>query len=108
MEILEETFELLRTYKLAHSQYEYSKYWLGMSQSYYSFLKASRASPSIAALTKLWARLDDKVLYLRSSHCFPISESLQKLCSDLDLARARVLTQIKTNCSESSWNLDHQ
>jgi hypothetical protein len=108
MEILEGTFKLLRTYKLAQSQYEYSTYWLGMSQSYYSALKASHASPSIAALTKLWARLDDRVLYLRSSRCYSISESLQKLCSDLDLARARVLTQIKTNCSESSWNLDHQ
>ena len=57
---LQKIFEELHGIRLCKSAYDFSKDYLGKSQSYYSVLKANKAKPSIDTLAILETALREK------------------------------------------------
>lgn len=62
MKELETIFDDLRQLGLVRSQYDFSRDWLGQSESYYSSLKARKGKPSAEALLCVYLMIDG-ILY---------------------------------------------
>ena len=67
MTVLETTYLTLKKCELTDSQYDFSANWCGMSRSYLSWLKATKTSASIEALTKLLFKLRAEEKRLRAN-----------------------------------------
>ncbi len=52
------TYEKLKNLRLVESQYEFSKQWLGRSQSYMAAIKAAERNVSVESLTGLVLKLE--------------------------------------------------
>ena len=57
MDILTETFQLLKDTNLVKTETEFSLHWLHKSERYYSMIKHSDRDPSVEALWSLLAHL---------------------------------------------------
>lgn len=60
MTVIDQVYDGLRRCERARSQYEFSSDWCGMSRSYFSWLKAAKARPSVAALATLYVRVEQE------------------------------------------------
>jgi hypothetical protein len=88
--VLAEIQTTLERLNLARSQYEFSRAWLGKSQSYYSSIKARKREPSVEALVKLAIRLGDTAQRYRDTRSFAASATLNEHYPALKGAEARV------------------
>ncbi len=59
MDILTETYQLLKDTNLVKTETDFSLNWLHKSERYYSMIKHSEREPSVGALCTLLARLRD-------------------------------------------------
>ncbi len=59
MDILTETFQVLKDKNLVKTETEFSLHWLHKSERYYSMIKHSEREASVGALCTLLARLRD-------------------------------------------------
>ena len=59
MEILNETYQVLKELRLVNTETDYSLNWLHKSHRYYSMIKHSEHDPSIEALYSLLAHLKE-------------------------------------------------
>ena len=59
MDILTETFQLLKETNLVKTETDFSLHWLHKSERYYSMIKHSEREASVGALCTLLARLRD-------------------------------------------------
>ena len=55
--MLFETFQYLNQINLVNTQYEFSRDWLGQTQSYYSALRSTGRQPSVEVLMRLKLKL---------------------------------------------------
>ena len=61
MKLLSHTYHTLKRCELTDSQYDFSTRWLGAGKSYFSWIKAANAEPSIGKLTRLAMRIERKI-----------------------------------------------
>ena len=98
VEMLAIIYQILHANSLTFSQYDFSRRWLGMSQSYYSSLKATDRAPSIEALSKLKIRLDKEISSLTSITSFRFSPSLQARHKVLDSLTDMIAVHLQKAC----------
>ena len=67
MTILATAYHNLKECELTTSQYDFSENWCGKGKSYYSWVKATSAEPSISTLTVLMYRLDRAINQLKAN-----------------------------------------
>lgn len=56
-EIIQDVFDTLRALPRGLSQKDFSREWLGQSETYWAYIKSSGAEPSTETLIRLWGRL---------------------------------------------------
>ena len=59
MEEFKKIYQELKKLGLVNSQYDFSRNWLGQSNSYYSVIKSRNDQLSASALLTLYVKLDD-------------------------------------------------
>lgn len=98
--MLQETYIYLNQINLVHSQYEFSREWLGKTKTYCSSLKSTGRSPSIKVLFTLKLRLEGLLARMDAK-----PEKMRLLgkqfnhCSDIKAIIKSIDAQIKQICS---------
>ena len=98
MTVLESVYDVLRSCELAKNQYEFSVAWCGMSKGYLSWIKSSKAEPSIEALSKLLFRVERAADRLADNKEYAFPEVLELDANALRQVSRSVKSELERAC----------
>lgn len=107
--VIEQVYDGLKRCEKARSQYEFSSDWCGMSRSYYSWLKAANARPSVTALATLYVRLEQEAERLESTDGLEFPEVAEHDARALRGMALRLKSELLNTCGVPNHrSTDHE